>query len=150
MTIELETTADTEKRIRALAEHTTYPVACICGSMRFYDWMLKVAERYTLKGYLVLLPLVRKDAAMTDSDKHYQHLVEQSLPDGVNLHIFLDAMHRAKIDQSDEIIVCTNGGGYFGDSTRAEIAYAAEKGKSIHFERDPSGPQPGDGSDDWK
>ena len=136
---DLETSADTEKRIRSLAGRTTYPVVCICGSMRFYEWMLKVAERYTLTGHLVMLPLVRKDAAMTDSEKHYQHLVEQSLPDGVNLHIFLDAMHRAKIDLADEVIVCTDAGGYFGDSTRAEIAYATECGITIRFERDQLG-----------
>ena len=40
--------------------------------------------------------------------------------------------HLAKIDLSDEIFVI-NVGNYIGDSTRREIEYAKEKGKSISY-----------------
>jgi hypothetical protein len=44
----------------------------------------------------------------------------------------LDRQHLAKIDLADEIFV-VNVGGYIGDSTRREIAYAEYKGKSITY-----------------
>lgn len=133
---EVDIAKDTERRI-AIMSKRTFSVVCICGSMKFYDWMLKVAEKYTLAGNIVLMPLVRKDSAMTESEKQHQHKVEQALPSGTNLHILLDGMHRVKIDMASEIIVCTDANGYFGDSTRSEIAYAAERSKTIKFEKQP-------------
>ena len=44
----------------------------------------------------------------------------------------LDRQHLAKIDLADEIFVI-NVGGYIGDSTRREIAYAEFKGKTIKY-----------------
>jgi hypothetical protein len=44
----------------------------------------------------------------------------------------LDRQHLAKIDLADEIYVI-NVGGYIGDSTRREIAYAEYKGKTISY-----------------
>jgi hypothetical protein len=44
----------------------------------------------------------------------------------------LDRQHLAKIDLADEIFVI-NIGGYIGDSTRREIAYANYRGKSITY-----------------
>ena len=44
----------------------------------------------------------------------------------------LDRQHLAKIDLADEIFVI-NVGGYIGNSTRNEIAYAKNKGKIVTF-----------------
>ena len=44
----------------------------------------------------------------------------------------LDKMHLQKIDMADEIFVI-NVGGYIGDSTRREIAYAEKSGKTVRF-----------------
>ena len=44
----------------------------------------------------------------------------------------LDDMHLRKIDLADEIFVI-NVGGYIGESTRSEIAYAEETGKKINY-----------------
>lgn len=44
----------------------------------------------------------------------------------------LDDMHKRKIDMSDSIFV-TNVGGYIGDSTKAEIAYAVEHGNELEY-----------------
>ncbi len=41
-------------------------------------------------------------------------------------------MHLRKIDLADEIFVI-NVGGYIGESTRSEIAYAEETGKKINY-----------------
>lgn len=124
---------DYERRVE-IQRQRHWPVVCICGSMRFYDWMLKVAERYTLTGHIVLIPLVCKEADMADAEKRYRHEVEQALPSGVNLPIFLDAMHRRKIDMSEQIIVCTDSARYIGDSTSAEILYAVKNGKDVVVE----------------
>ena len=44
----------------------------------------------------------------------------------------LDDMHKRKIDMADEIFVI-NVGGYIGDSTRSEIEYAKEHGKTVRY-----------------
>ncbi len=44
----------------------------------------------------------------------------------------LDDMHKRKIDMADEIFVI-NVGGYVGDSTRSEIAYAEAHGKPVRY-----------------
>jgi len=44
----------------------------------------------------------------------------------------LDRMHLAKIDMADGIFV-VNVDGYIGESTRREIEYAKEHGKTIEF-----------------
>ena len=44
----------------------------------------------------------------------------------------LDRLHFQKIDLADEIIVVSEDG-YFGSSTRREIAYAAAKGKRVRY-----------------
>ena len=44
----------------------------------------------------------------------------------------LDDMHLRKIDMADEIIVI-NVGGYIGESTKREIAYAEQKGKKVNY-----------------
>ena len=44
----------------------------------------------------------------------------------------LDKMHFQKIDMADEIFII-NVGGYIGESTKREIAYAESKGKVINY-----------------
>lgn len=44
----------------------------------------------------------------------------------------LDALHLRKIDLADRILV-VNPGGYIGESTSREIAYARAAGKSVSF-----------------
>ena len=44
----------------------------------------------------------------------------------------LDDMHKRKIDMADEIFVI-NVGGYIGESTRSEIAYAEKTGKKVNY-----------------
>jgi hypothetical protein len=46
--------------------------------------------------------------------------------------IVLDALHLHKIDLADRVLV-VNPGGYVGDSTRREIAYAQAVGKPVTF-----------------
>ena len=44
----------------------------------------------------------------------------------------LDDMHKRKIDMADEIFVI-NVGGYIGESTKSEIAYAEKTGKKVSY-----------------
>lgn len=95
----------------------------ICGSMRFYDQMLQVAERLTLEGWIVLMPFVVKRSA-DGTTAHPPEVREQ-----------LDLLHRAKINLSRMIVVVSDETGYYGDSTRGEIAYAERTGKRIAYEQ---------------
>lgn len=44
----------------------------------------------------------------------------------------LDTLHLRKIDLADRVLV-VNPGGYVGESTRREIAYARAAGKPVSF-----------------
>lgn len=44
----------------------------------------------------------------------------------------LDALHLRKIDLADRVLI-VNPGGYLGESTRRELAYAQAVGKPIAF-----------------
>lgn len=91
-----------------------YPIITICGSMRYYDEMLKCATWLTSQGYIVLMPFV--------------HIVpKEQLHSG--LKQLLDEMHLQKIDMSDGIMVV---GEHRGESTTKETAYAQKQGKFIH------------------
>ena len=88
---------------------TNYPVACICGSMRYYDKMIKLAERLTADGWIVLMPYVSDYSGGKPADK---------------FKIMLDDMHRTKISMATTVFVV---GSHIGDSTRSEIEYARDR-----------------------
>lgn len=89
-------------------------VVTVCGSMRFYSLMLRVAEHLTAEGVIVLMPFV----SVHEKDQ------------GGQCKRMLDKLHRDKIDMSDAIAVVTDESGYYGESTSGEIIYAHETGKS--------------------
>jgi hypothetical protein len=91
---------------------------CLCGSTKFRSEFDAANRALTLAGCIVLAPgvFVHSDGtAISDQEK-----------------TALDALHLAKIDLADEVFV-VNPGGYIGDSTRAEIAYATRLGKRIRY-----------------
>lgn len=87
----------------------SYDVVTICGSMRYFPRMLAVAAQLTEQGWIVLMPFTVAE--------------EESLS-----KLMLDGMHRAKIDMSRGIVVV---GKHIGKSTKAEIEYAIEHGKTV-------------------
>ena len=95
----------------------------ICGSTRFRTAITAVNRRLTLAGAIVLAPGVfgHDGDPLTDDDKNR-----------------LDTLHLRKIDTSDEIVV-VNLGGYIGESTRAEIAYARSRRVMVTFLVDAAG-----------
>lgn len=79
---------------------------------------------FTLRGYIVLSVGVSKYV-----DRDGGHGAEMLGPDVVKR---LDTLHLRKIDISDLVFVL-NVGGYIGESTAAEVRYAAANKKRIAF-----------------
>ena len=96
-----------------------YKVITLCGSTKFREQYLEAQKRLTLEGNIVisvgLFGHSGDDEVWTEGTK-----------------AMLDDMHLRKIDMADEIFVI-NVGGYIGESTRREIAYAKNTGKSVKY-----------------
>ena len=88
-----------------------YPVITLCGSTRFKEQFLKgnIVISVGLFGHS------GDEEVWTEGTKE-----------------MLDDMHKRKIDMADAIYVI-NVGGYIGESTRSEIAYAIINGKEIMY-----------------
>jgi len=100
-----------------------YRIVCLCGSTRFIEQFATATWVLELEGNIVLgctlLPLwfcgVRSHFAEVTGTKEQR-----------------DAHHLRKIDLSDEVLVLDIGG-YIGESTRNEIAYAEQHGKPVRY-----------------
>lgn len=95
-----------------------YKIITLCGSIKFKDEFMKVQEKLTLDGNIVLTPNFFNNIKKEEIDLETKKM--------------LDEMHKQKIDISDEIYVI-NVGGYIGESTKSEIEYAKRKGKKISY-----------------
>ena len=95
-----------------------YKIITLCGSIKFKDEFMRVQEKLTLDGNIVLTP------------NFFYNIKKEDI--GEKTKKMLDEMHKQKIDMSDEIYVI-NVGGYIGESTKLEIEYAKRKGKKISF-----------------
>jgi len=97
-------------------------IVCICGSTRFVDEMRAANRDLTFAGVIVVAPGVFLRAEDHEADESITS--EQKAA--------LDALHLRKIDLADRVLV-VNPGGYIGESTSREIAYAQATGKPISF-----------------
>ncbi|GGO46408.1 hypothetical protein GCM10012287_16640 [Streptomyces daqingensis] len=97
-------------------------VVCICGSTRFADEMSAANRDLTFAGVIVLAPGVFLRAE--------DHGADELITDAQKA--VLGALHLRKIDMADRVLV-VNPGGYVGESTSREIAYARATGKPISF-----------------
>ena len=96
-----------------------YKIVTLCGSTRFKERFMEVQKRLTLEGCIVIS--VGLFGHSGDDDVWKPGVKEM-----------LDDMHLRKIDLADEIFVI-NVGGYVGESTKREIAYAEQTGKAIKY-----------------
>ena len=96
-----------------------YKIVTLCGSTRFKEQFLEAQKRLTLEGSIVIR--VGLFGHSGDDDVWKPGVKEM-----------LDDMHLRKIDLADEIFVI-NVGGYIGESTRREIAYAEKTGKTVKY-----------------
>jgi hypothetical protein len=103
-------------------------IICLCGSTRFIEQFAIQTWELERQGNIVLgctlLPMWYCEC--TD------HFGEKT-----GTKVQCDELHLRKIDLADEVLVL-NVGGYVGESTRNEIVYAAERGKSVRYLEAPS------------
>lgn len=98
-------------------------IVTLCGSLKFEEAFKKWNERLTFAGHTVFTVSVYPSDKGTDVKEWYTD--EQK--------VALDAAHKRKIAASDAIVVITDTGGYIGDSTNSEIAYARQHDKLVYF-----------------
>jgi hypothetical protein len=92
-------------------------VVTLCGSMRFQNEMMEIAEKLAREGECVLTPvyMVMKDCEISEEE------VER-----LKLEQF------KRIELADEIFV-VDVDGYVGESTMAEIEFAERNGKMVRW-----------------
>lgn len=89
----------------------------ICGSTRFKDQILEVAEGLTLDGHIVFMPTVFRhdDPNLT-----------------AEMRIRLENQHREMINKSDAIFV-VNVDKYIGEATYSMLDWATRMKKEVYF-----------------
>jgi hypothetical protein len=90
--------------------------------MRFADEMRAANRELTLAGAIVLAPGVFLSA---EDREGIQVITDEQ-------KTALSALHLRKIDVADRVLV-VNPGGYVGESTSREIAYARDIGKAVSY-----------------
>jgi hypothetical protein len=95
-------------------------IVCLCGSTRFSDAFIGAFLEETLAGKIVLT--VGNDWR---DNRQWQDIDTEK-------KIMLDELHLRKIDLADEVLIL-NVGGYIGESTSRELAYAQKMGKQIRY-----------------
>jgi len=105
-------------------------IICLCGSTRFTNEMLIKQWELTKQGYIVLGWCALPESYFIGSDN--AHIGDQ---EGVKETV--DEVHKRKIDIADELFIL-NVGGYIGESTANEIAYANRLGKPIKYLESPA------------
>lgn len=97
-----------------------YKIITLCGSTKFKDEFIAEQKRLTLEGNIVI------SVGLFGHTGDEEVWLEKT-------KIMLDEMHKRKIDLADEIFVI-NPGGYIGASTRSEIEYAMNTGKTVRYQ----------------
>lgn len=100
-------------------------IICLCGSTRFWRTFQEASLRETLAGKIVL----SIGAASGTDDEHFGNLPQEEYD---ALKSKLDELHMRKIELANEVLVL-NVGGYIGESTARELAYAQRLGKVVRF-----------------
>ena len=108
----------------------SYKVVTLCGSTRFKEQFYEVQKKLTLEGCIVISVGLFGHSG--------DHEVWENMDEGTltKTKEMLDDMHKRKIDMADEIFVI-NVGGYIGDSTQSEIAYAKQTNKTVRYLENP-------------
>lgn len=97
-------------------------ITCLCGSTRFREAFQRAEYDLERAGVIVLSVGFDPDSTVhggtvgiTPAEK-----------------LVIDELHLRKIDLADEVLVL-NVGGYIGESTAREIAYAERHGKPVRY-----------------
>lgn len=97
-------------------------VITVCGSMKYINEMIEIAEKIEFEGNCVLMPLYNPNKTSKDS------YTEEEC-------IMLDKAHKERIKLADAILV-VNVDGYIGNSTKSEIDFAKDLNKEIIYYSD--------------
>lgn len=92
-------------------------IMCFSGSTKFKDMFFALHKKYTMAGYITLIPAFFAKAGDYVSNEEQTALFD---------------LHLAKLNLCD-IVFVINVGGYLGDSTKLEIEYAKTLGKEIWY-----------------
>ena len=92
-------------------------IVTICGSLKFQQEMISIAQKMTFLGHCVITPIFQ-----TSKNPNY---TEEQIQNLKNAHL-------KKIEISDAILV-VNVNNYIGDSTRSEIEYAEQHKKQVLY-----------------
>lgn len=95
-------------------------VITICGSLRYQDKMMEVAQDKALEGYCVLTPVYQVNNDIKVSKVQVNRLKKA---------------HLKRIDMCDTVLVL-NIDNYIGESTKKEIEYAKKLNKRIIYYSD--------------
>ena len=95
-------------------------IITLCGSLRYKNEMMVIAEKMALKGNCILTPVY-------PVLENYERTDEQLIK--------LKESHFKKIELSDAILV-VNVDNYIGNSTNLEIEHARKLGKEIIYYTD--------------
>ncbi|KRE42697.1 hypothetical protein [Knoellia sp. Soil729] len=98
-------------------------VITLCGSTRFEAEFAEVNQRLTLEGCVVISLEMFSLPDLADGDW---------TADSSQLEGRLRDVHLQKIRMADEVYI-VEPGGYVGESTRREIAYAQSLGKPVRY-----------------
>lgn len=102
----------------AIVSDVAAEIVTLCGSMRFFPQMLTVAAELTGDGAIVLAPFCVVPA------EEQRGWAKDAL----------DELHRSKIRLATyRVIVVSDESGYYGDSTRAEIAFAESLELAVEY-----------------
>lgn len=100
-----------------------YPIACLCGSTRFFKEFFRTQAELAVKNIIVL------------SVGFFGHAQQETYTDiemTSSMKFSLDILHKAKIQMADFIyVICP--GGYIGFSTEKEIALAHFLDKPVYY-----------------
>ena len=107
------------------------PIVCLCGSTRFVDEFNRQRKELTEHGEIVLSIEIVTTQAREHDPQHADPALKARL----------DELHKRKIDLADYVLVL-NVGGYIGESTRSEIAYATAHGKPVRYLTTNAAPAP--------
>jgi hypothetical protein len=100
-------------------------IVCLCGSTRFSHAFQEANLHETLAGRIVL----SIGCDMRSDVDIFGPLPADEL---TAIKARLDKLHLRKIDLADEVLIL-NVGGYIGESTARELAYARQQGKRVRF-----------------
>ena len=92
-------------------------IVTLCGSLKFQNEMMKIAQDMALEGYCILTPVYLTSNVINITDKQLLKLKEE---------------HLQRIELSDAILV-VNVNNYIGESTNFEIEYAQKLDKEIMY-----------------